>query len=337
MSDYELFELGDIALQSGQVLPAAKLAYKTLGRLNAAGDNAILIPSYYTGTHRSNEGYVAASRVLDTERHFIVLTNLFGNALSSSPSNTPAPFDGPRFPRVTLHDNVACQHRLLTEVLGVERLALVMGWSMGAMQSYQWAAQYPDMVEAILPFCGSAKCAPHNYVFLDGVRAALEADGNWNGGDWRAQPAEGLKAFARVYAGWAFSQTFYRDGLYRQLGFETIEALMLDWEADHLSWNGNDLLAKLRTWQCGDISDNELYRGDFARALGAIRARAIVVPCRTDLYFTPEDNALEVARMANAELRVFDSAFGHCVASPGVHKDFMAFIDAAVEELLDGS
>jgi homoserine O-acetyltransferase/O-succinyltransferase len=334
MSDTQVFELGDITLQSGAVLPAAKLAFKTLGRLNERGDNAILIPSYYTGTHKDNEGYVAASRVLDPARHFIVLTNLFGNGLSSSPSNTPPPCDGPRFPRVTLYDNVACQRRLLTEVLGVERLALVMGWSMGAMQSFQWAAQYPEAVDAILPFCGAARCSAHNYVFLDGVRVALEADGNWNGGDWRVKPEKGLRAFGRVYAGWGFSQAFFREGHYRQLGFETIEALLVDWEEDHLRWDGNDLLAKLWTWQHGDISANDRYRGDFAKALGAIRARAIVVPCRTDLYFPPEDNALEVAEMTNAELRVFDSPFGHCVASPGVHPEFTEFIDRAIEQLL---
>jgi homoserine O-acetyltransferase len=334
VSDFEVFELGDVALQCGRVLPDARLAYKTLGRLNAAGDNAILIPSYYTGSHRDNERVVAASRALDPARHFIVLTNLFGNALSSSPSTTPPPDDGPRFPRVTLYDNVACQRRLMTEKLGVGRWALVMGWSMGAMQAYQWAAQYPDAVRAILPVCGAARCAPHNYVFLDGVRAALEADGNWNGGDWTTPPDKGLRAFARVYAGWAFSQTFYREGLYRELGFDSLEALLADWEDDHLRWDGNDLLAKLRTWQHGDIAANDLYRGDFAKALAAIRARAIVVPCRTDLYFTPEDNALEVAEMANAELRVFDSPFGHCVASPGVHPEFTAFLDRAIEELL---
>jgi len=334
VSDFEIFELGDVALQCGRTLPGARLAYKTLGRLNAAGDNAILIPSYYTGSHRDNERLVAASRALDPDRHFIVLTNLFGNGLSSSPSTAPPPNDGPRFPRVTLHDNVACQRRLMTEKLGVGRWALVMGWSMGAMQAYQWAAQYPDEVRAILPVCGAARCAPHNYVFLDGVRAALEADGNWNGGDWTTPPDKGLRAFARVYAGWAFSQTFYREGLYRNLGFDNLEALLADWEEDHLRWDGNDLLAKLRTWQHGDIGANDLYRGDFAKALAAIRARAIVVPCRTDLYFTPEDNALEVAEMADAELRVFDSPFGHCVASPGVHPEFTAFLDRAIEELL---
>ena len=327
MRDHQVFELGDVTLQSGVTLPDAQLAYRTVGKLNAAGDNAVLVPSYYTGTHRSYAPYYGPGRALDPERHFIILTNLFGNGVSSSPSNTAAPFDGPRFPLVSVYDNVAFQRRLLSEELGVERLALVVGWSMGAMQAFQWASQYPDRVAAILPIAGSAKCSPHNYVFLDGVRAALEADGLWNDGDFTAQPEAGLKAFARVYAGWAFSQTFYREGLYRKLGFETIEDLLVDWENDHLGWNGNDLLAKLRTWQAGDISANALYQGDFQRALGAITARAIVMPCRTDLYFPPEDSEIEVAGMPNAELRVIESPFGHCVASPGAHADFTEALD----------
>lgn len=86
-------------------------------------------------------------------------------------------------------------------------------------------------------------------------------------------PVAGLKAFARVYAGWAYSQTFYRDGLYRKLGFDTIEELLRDWEADHVdNWDANDLLAKLATWQKGDVSANSLYNGDLAHALGAVRA-----------------------------------------------------------------
>lgn len=335
MCDYEVFELGEVTLQSGVTLPGARLAYKTVGRLNRAGDNAVLIPSYYTGTHRSNAPHYAPGRALDPARHFIILTNLFGNGLSSSPSNTPAPFDGPRFPLVSLYDNVACQDRLLREKLGVERLALVVGWSMGAMQAYQWAAQYPDRVAAILPHAGAARCSPHNYVFLDGVRVALEADGRWNGGDFEDQPEAGLRAFGRIYAGWAFSQAFYREGLYRKLGFEAIEDLLVAWEEDHLTWNGNDLLAKLRTWQQGDISANSLYGGDFRRALAAITARAIVMPCRTDLYFPPEDNEAEVSMMANAELRVIESPFGHCVATPGLHQDFTDALDRAIRDLLN--
>lgn len=333
--DYQRFELGDVTLQSGVTLPGAVLAYKTWGSLNARGDNAIVMPTFYTGTHVRNEGYVRAMPALDPERYFIVSINMFGNGLSSSPSNTPPPFDGPRFPVVTLQDNVACQHRLLTEVLGVERIALVMGWSMAGCQSYQWGAQYPDMVDAILPFCASARTSPHNKVFLEGVKAALLADSAFADGDYSAPPEAGLKAFGRVYAGWAYSQTFYRERLYRELGFETWLELLVDWERDHLVWDANDLLTKLRTWQLGDISATARYRGDFERALGAIRARAILVPCTTDLYFPPEDNAIEAHHMPNADLRPYESPWGHCVASPSREgSDFMHFINGCVAELL---
>ncbi len=333
-TSYDVFRLGDVELQSGGVLPDARLAYKTHGRLNAAKDNVVVVPTHYTGKHSDNAPYFAAGTALDPESYFVVVPNLFGNGLSSSPSNTPPPFDGPRFPKVTLHDNVAFQHRLLTEAFGVDGIAMVTGWSMGAMQAYQWAAQYPEMVERILPLCGSARVSPHNFVFLDGVRVALQADGNWRNGDYDEQPVVGLKAFGRVYAGWAYSQTFYREGLYRELGFDTVEDLLVDWEQDQLNWDANDLLAKLWTWQHGDISANTMYEGNFPRALGAIQARAIVMPCSTDLYFPPEDNEIEVSLMQNAELRVFDSPFGHCVASPGRHWDFMAFLDDALGDLL---
>ena len=297
-------------------------------------DNVIVLPTFYTGTHIRNEGFFGPDRAMDPAIHFIVSVNMFGNGYSSSPSNTPAPFDGPRFPNVTIYDNIACQHRLLTEELGVESIALVTGWSMAGCQSYQWAAQYPDMVRAIVPFCASAKTSAHNIVFLEGVKAALTADGTWNGGDYDKQPERGLRAFGRVYAGWAFSQTFYRDGLYRELGFETFEDLLMDWEEDHLNWDANDLLAKLWTWQNADVSANDLYSGNFKAALGAIKARAILIPCTSDLYFPPADNANEVRYMPNAELRPYDSPWGHCVANPGNDSQFARFLDDCIDTVL---
>ena len=177
--DYEQFNLGDVTLLSGVILPSAKIAYKTYGRLNARGDNVILLPTFYTGTHKRNEGFFGSGRAIDPNKHFIVSVNMFGNGLSSSPNNTSAPYDGPRFPLITLWDNISSQHKLLTEHLKVKRLALVTGWSMAGCQAYQWAAQFPDIVNAILPFCSSAKTSPHNFVFLEGVKAALCADQNW--------------------------------------------------------------------------------------------------------------------------------------------------------------
>ncbi|HEY9620316.1 MAG TPA: alpha/beta fold hydrolase [Crinalium sp.] len=333
-TDYDIFELGDVVLQSGQVLPSAKLAYATYGKLNAYKDNAIVFPTHYGGTHRSNAALIGSGGPLDSDQYFIIVPNLFGNGVSSSPSNTPAPYDGPNFPRVTLYDNVGCQHRLITEKFGIEQLALVLGWSMGAQQAYHWATLYPEQVGRILPYCGSAKTSVHNWVFLEGIKAALTADETWQAGHYKTPPVRGLKAFGRVYAGWAYSQAFYREGLYRELGFDSAAALLTWWEEDHVDWDANDLLAMLWSWQHADISDNPIYQGDFERALRSLTSKAIVMPSETDLYFPPEDNAIEVSLMPNAELRIIPSIWGHCAGGPGYNAEDTAFIKTAIQDLL---
>lgn len=123
-----------------------------------------------------NEAMIGSGRALDPARWFIIVSNMFGNGVSFSPSNTPPPFERAAFPNVTLYDNVVCQHRLVTEQLGIDRIKFVVGFSMGAQQAFQWGALYPEMVQAISPVCGSARTSPHNYLFLEGVKAALVAD-----------------------------------------------------------------------------------------------------------------------------------------------------------------
>ena len=333
--DYQSYDLGDLQLQSGETLPDAKLAYQSYGELSPSKDNVVVLPTFYTGSHNRNEGFFGSGRAIDPARHFIVSINMFGNGLSSSPSNTAAPFDGPRFPNITLFDNIRAQYQLLSEVWGIDQIALVSGWSMAGCQSFQWAAQYPDRVKAILPFCASAKTAEHNIVFLEGVKAALQADAVYDDGNYSTPPIKGLKAFGRVYAGWAFSQTFFREQMYKLKGFETAEALLQDWEQDHLDWDANDLLCKLWAWQQGDISNQSPYDGDFKAALNAIEAKTIVIVCDNDLYFRPEDNAFEIEHIENGELRIYQSAWGHCVASPGNDPEFERFLDQAITKLLD--
>lgn len=329
------YELGDIELLSGETLLSAKLAYKTYGALNSDKNNVILLPTFYTGTHKRNEGFFGANRAINPEKHFIISINLFGNGLSTSPSNADKKQRGSKFPTITLWDNIKCQHELLTKNFDIEKIALVTGWSMAGCQSYQWAAQYPDMVEAILPFCASAKTSGHNFVFLEGVKAALCADPIWNNGDYSSPPIEGLKAFGRVYAGWAFSQSFFREKKYKELGFKNVEELLIDWENDHVNnWDANNLLTKLLTWQQNDISTGPIYNNNFTEALNRIKAKAILMPCSHDLYFPPEDNEFEVKHMQNAELRKFDSIWGHCVANPGNDKNFEVALDNAINDLL---
>ena len=236
---------------------------------------------------------------------------------------------------MTYYDNIMCQHRLVTEEFGVERVALVCGFSMGAQQSFHWGALFPDMVERIAPWCGSAKTSRHNFVFLEGVKAALCSDEAWNGGWYDRRPAKGLRAMARVYAGWAPSQAFYREQVYLDIGFSSLEDYLVSaWEGRYLQLDANDILAMVHTWQRGDISDNPIYEGDFVKALGSIKAKATVMPSRTDQYFPPEDNEIEVGHMSNAELRVIPSIWGHLAGGPGRNPEDTRFIDQNLKDLL---
>lgn len=332
--DHDIFELGDVALQRGATLRGAKLAYKTYGMLNAQKSNAIVYPTWYSGQHPDNEWLIGPGMALDPAKYFIIVPNMLGNGLSSSPSNTPEPYNLARFPDVTLYDNVTLQHRLVTEQFGIEQLALVVGWSMGAQQTNQWGCLYPEMVKRIAPFCGSAKTAPHNIVFLEGVKAALTADAAWNGGWYTTPPTRGLRAVGRVYAGWGLSQPFYMQQLWRELGFSSLEDFLVGyWEGFFLKKDANNLLAMLWSWQHGDISDNPVFQGDFKKALGAIKARAIVMPAERDLYFPVADNAWEVSHMPNAECRPIPGVWGH-FAGGGSSPVDTRFIDNALKELL---
>jgi homoserine O-acetyltransferase/O-succinyltransferase len=334
MIDYEVFALEDCTLQAGGMLPDARLAYKTYGALDAERSNAIVFPTHYSGVHTDNEWLIGAGKALDPGRYFIIVPNMLGNGLSSSPSNTPAPHGKAGFPRVTVYDNVEFQHRLVTERFGVERLQMVVGFSMGAQQSYQWAVSYPRMVERCVPICGSARTSPHNWVFLEGVTAALRADAAWQNGAYERPPVRGLRAMGRVWAGWGVSQAFYREHMYLQAGYASLEDYIVrNWEDSFLRHDANDLLAMAWTWQHADIGATPGFAGDFKGALSSITARTLVMPCATDLYFPPEDNAYEVEHIAGAELRPIPSIWGHG-AGGGTAPADAAFIDTSLREWL---
>jgi homoserine O-acetyltransferase len=334
MSHADMLEVPNFMLQKGGILPTARLSYKTLGKLNADRSNAVLVPSWYTGTHADSETYmVGADRALDPGKYFIVLTDLLGNGLSSSPSNAPPPIERGRFPRVTIYDNVRLQHQLLTQTLGIGRLRLVTGWSMGACQTYQWAAQYPDMVAAACPIAGSARTASFNKVFLLALRRTLELDPAFAEGYYTRAPIAGIRAFAAIYAGWGVSEPFFRTEAYRLFGAANHEEFVqYFWEPFFLKCDANNLLSQLSTWLDGDISANTLYGGNLPRALAAIRARTIIMPVDTDRYFPPIDAEEEARHIKGAECRIIKSVWGHMAPmNPGD----VPVIDGALRELLE--
>jgi homoserine O-acetyltransferase/O-succinyltransferase len=336
--DYHIFEAGDVALQSGVVFPSLRLAYQTYGTLNAAKDNVIVYPTSFSAQHYDTEWLIRPGGILDPGSYFIVIPNLFGNGLSSSPSNSAETLGGAPFPDIGYHDAIAVQRRLLLEQFGISKIALVYGWSMGGMQAYHWAACYPDMVERAAVVCGSARCSPYNHVFLEGVKAALTADPAFRDGRFVEKPVAGLRAMGRVYAGWAMSHAFYRDEVWREAGFSSLEDyLVRAWDGAFARRDANDLLAQIGIWQRGDISQCEEFGGDVDRALAAIKARVLLMPGQTDRYFDVRDNEGELGRLVNARsavLHPIPSIHGHRAGNPILIPADRAFIHAEISALL---
>jgi homoserine O-acetyltransferase len=329
------FLIDRLNLQSGVVLPNATIRWKTHGTLSKLRDNVIVYPTSYSAAAVDLEWLIGPEGIFDPARWFIIIPNMFGNGVSSSPSNTP---DYPDL--VTTYDNVQAQRRLLFEQFSIETVKCVYGWSMGAQQAYHWAALFPDAVERIVVNCGSARTAVHNQVFLAGLLSVLESAAEHLGrGRFSSPPLAALKAFSRIYAGWALSQDFYRAGLHLTVSqtpdLETY--LRSNWEKRFCSLDAANLYAQLRTWFFSDISDNPEYSGDLPRALAAIRAHVLLMPGATDLYFRVADNEGELRFLRSAELCPIPSMWGHRAGNPSQNPADVSFIRTQVTKFLDRS
>jgi homoserine O-acetyltransferase/O-succinyltransferase len=328
-----VLELGDFAVERGGMIRSARLSWQAHGTLNAERDNVIVYPCSYTAQHDDLTWLIGPDQILDPTRWFIVIPDMFSNGLSSSASGTA---DYPAV--VTMADNVRAQHRLVVEHLGVDHLAAVYGFSMGAGQSYHWAAMYPGLVERAIIVCGSARTSVHNKVFLSGLLRTLEAAPEYIGeGRFSLEPGPALRAFGHIYAGWGLSQDFYREELFRTaLGAPDLGTfLKTEWEEQFAKHRAADLYAQAMTWYEADIAANPGYAGDLARALEAIEARVLLVPCTTDLYFRVADNAAELAHLARGALRPIQSIWGHRAGSPQDIPEDFAFLQREVTEWLD--
>lgn len=323
----EIFTVKDFDCEDGSVLDLS-IAYRVFGN---ASDPTILHPTCFGGVIDGTLGLLAPGKVLSEDYHVIVCA-LLGNGESSSPSNTPSPFDGPRFPKVVYRDNIRLQHRLCRH-LGIEKLKAVIGFSMGCQQVYHWATLYPDFLEWGIGLAGSASTSLHNICFLEGPKNALLNSIDFQQGDYDSKPIHGLKAFGRAYSAWALSAPWFREETFKTLGHDTLEAyLQAEWD-DGFGWDANDLLCLLHTWQTGSIHYPTF--SSYAQSLAAIKAKMLIMPSRTDQYFPPEDSIFEVQQIGdNAELVVIESIWGHIAGSCNVEPD-ATFISNVIRKHLD--
>jgi len=332
---FETADLGDFDLESGDKIRSLKLAYATFGTLSANKDNAILFPSWYSGTNKVLElAYIGEGRALDPSRYFIILVNQIGNGLCTSPSNSPSPFNAAAFPSISVGDDVRAQHKLVTEILGIEKLALVVGGSMGAQQTYEWSARFPDAVERAAPIAGLARGTPYTRLLVETFIEAIASDPAFDSGWYSDASAvhRGLRRHARVFAASGFSPALYSKEGWQELGFSSAEDFLRGFVEGHfLPQDPNNLLLLARKWRDFDLG--RLAHGSLKDALGRIKAKTFVIAIENDAFFPIRDIAAEQELIPHSELKLVSSDWGH-LALFGTGAGYREAVDGYLKELL---
>lgn len=356
----EYYDIPDFTFSNGTTLHDVRVAYRSYNPSSSAG--VVLIPTCYSGLINTTLTFTASPNDAFAAYHVVVVAML-GNGESSSPSNKsffPEPGE------LRYQDLIRAQHALLTEHFKITSLEAVVGFSMGGQQAYHWGVMYPAFVRRVVAICSSARTSLHNYAFLEGPIAALTSSIDYIA--WTAMkakvargetvgvnlkevvPKRGLRAFARAYGAWLTSTAWFREREFAKppIGAASIEEWMAMREEGYLSWDAEDLLVLARMWQMGDVGtvvpggdqevlsqlggqipDEELYK----KALGSIQAKVLLMPCRTDQYFPPEDSEIEMRYLQKGTLAVIESTWGH-VAGGGLNPKDTEFLNKQIAKFM---
>jgi homoserine O-acetyltransferase len=337
------FVIKNFKTESGVVLPEAKIVYGTYGKVDAAGDNAVLLPSHYMAEMHGygwliGEGGIAKGKALDPTKLFLITSELFGNGRSSSPSNTPEPFHGPRFPVMTMRDNVNAVHQMLTEQLGVKHLRAVIGFSMGAQQAFQWAVSYPDFMDRIVATSGTAKTYGHGIVRNEGEIGAIETDEAFKGGDYTVEPKKGIEEFSLMWTGWLYSQEWWREELWRTDSPKgtTFEQVVEQYKTNFIPGaDANNLILQMRTWEKNDVGATPGFGGDEKKALASIKVPVLFMPSATDMYFPVTDAQYEAQFIPHVTLLPIPSLWGHPAGAGACPAD-EKFLNEHIADFMEG-
>jgi homoserine O-acetyltransferase len=305
LAQQQFANIGDLKLQNGGVIRDCRIGYRTFGKFNGDKSNVVVLPTWAGGTTEQLQANVGPGKLIDSTLYFVVLIDALSNGVSSSPSNSRLQ---PRmkFPQFTLRDTVESQHELLTKVLKIDHVKAIVGISMGGMQTFQWIVSYPDFMDQAVPIVGSPRLAPYDLVLWQAQIEALMRDRDWNGGNYRANPARALDfAFGELLL---TTPTDYN----RHKTREQALADLAKARADAKRFDANDKIRQDQAMMALDVSRD--FGGSLERAAKAVKAKVFVVVSKFDHVVTPGP-ATEFARLLGAPLLELESDCGHLATS----------------------
>lgn len=290
--------LGSCRLSNGATIPNCRVAYRTFGRLNAARDNTILIPTWLLGRSEDWISLLGPKGILDTADYYVLVVDALANGRSSSPSNTIARARGV-FAGLTLGDMVVSQRRLLREHLHVDHLRAVLGFSMGGMHAFEWAVRYPDELDMAIPIAGSPKVGTFDRLlwtkYLDEIERGRRAG---------MKPEQIWMAISHLEA-----LVVRTPSAVNQESWDTVDAQIRSGAATLAkTWSLEDLDAQLRAIRRYDVS--QVTGGSLPKAASAVRARMLIISSPQDHIVTFEP-ARAFAGLVQADTLWLSGNCGH--------------------------
>ena len=296
--------LGDFRLENGQEIKNLKLGYRTAGDLDAAKSNAVLFPTWFTGTTKDLVGFVGPGKLVDSSKYFVILVDSLGDGISSSPSNSR---EQPhmRFPQINMRDMVRAEYGLVVKHLKVPHLQAVIGISMGGMETFQWVVSYPDFMDKAIPIVGSPQLTSYDLLLWTAELHAFETDPAWNGGEYSSPPPAGAATAADIFA---LAQTTPQDRVHHIPPRDFPQYLEKNRQDLMRSFDANDQICQLQAMMADDVSAP--FGGSMEKAAATVRAKVLVIASLRDHVVNPTP-ALDFARLIFAPTLELDSDCGH--------------------------
>jgi homoserine O-acetyltransferase len=308
-------EIGNLSLTSGKTINGCRVGYRTFGRLNAAKDNAVLVPTWFLGTTGDLKDSFHPGGLVDSTKYYVIAVDALGNGVSTSPSNSPSQHDA-AFPAITIRDMVESQHKMLVG-MGLRHVHAVLGISMGGFQTFQWLTAYPRFMDCVVPIVGSPRPTSYDLMFggacLNGIRAAI------------AQP-EAKTALIRTYADFFWLALNTPNYYVTHTKREEAVASFGGFENALLKWDPYDMISGLVALGAQDIFKG--FNGSETQTAAAVRAKVFIVVASQDHCVNPAP-ALSFAKALGAPTMVLTDDQGH--SSPGAE---MGKLSPAIDQFL---